>query len=74
MSVLYILAALAYLEIVVLITVLGRCLKAPLIFSCGMALLWPLSLPIIAWYIAGYARQFISIASAFSGGVSSEEG
>ena len=75
MSVLYILAALAYLEIVVLVTVLGRYLKASLIFSCGMALLWPLSLPIMAWFIAGYARQLISIASVFSSaGVTSEEG
>ena len=74
MSVLYILVALAYLEIVILMTVLGRYLKSSLIFSCCMALLWPLSLPIIVWFIAGYARQLIAVASVFgSGGVSSEE-
>jgi hypothetical protein len=74
MGVLYILAALAYLEIVVLVTVLGRHLKASLIFSCCIALLWPLSLPIIVWFIAGHIRQLISVATALSGGVSSEEG
>ena len=74
MSVLYILAALAYLEIVVLITVLGRHLKASLILSCCIALLWPLSLPIIVGCIAGYIRQLISVATVLSGGVSSEEG
>ena len=73
MTVVYILAILAYSEIVVLVTVLGRYLKTSLMLSCCIALLWPLSLPIIVWYLVGYARQLTSVMATLRG-VSSEEG
>ena len=70
----YILVSVAYLEIVVAMVVLGRWVNTSTLLSCCLALLWPLSLPIIIWSGASHARQLISIASIFQpGGSSSEE-
>ena len=70
----YVLVAVAYLEIVITMVVLGRWVNTSRLLSCCLALLWPLSLPMIIWLGAAHARQLISIASILKpGGSSSEE-
>ena len=77
MIIVSILAILAYLEIVLLIMFLSKRLKLSNSLACPLALLWPVSLPIVVWSLAKYVGPMLSLISVLepsSGEDTPEEG